>query len=109
MFANSEAKGHVVIISEDGDQSDPDDLGKGGVLIFEFDPPRWISSMGLLDNEKGALFVVTTSDGGSTSILTFHGGDNAFEEVGIGKPSVEQIEVHFSGSGAITDISSCPP
>jgi len=36
-----------------------------------------------------------------------HGGNNSFENVTIGKPSVSMILVAFAGSGAVTDIISC--
>jgi len=77
------------------------------VLAFSFDPPRYIESIGLLDNEEGTIFSIQTSDGGSTTIMNINGGNNSFESVAIGKPSVSMIIVAFGGSGAVSDIISC--
>ena len=68
LFENDQTKGNLLIVSEDGDGSDPDDDWNGGVLVFEFDPPRSIDSVGLVDNEEGSLFEVTVSDGSSTFV-----------------------------------------
>jgi hypothetical protein len=51
LFANSAAKGNALIITEDGDASDPDDNGKGGTITFTFAKPIYVDSIGLLDND----------------------------------------------------------
>jgi hypothetical protein len=55
LWENSIAHGKVLIISEDGDSSDPDDNRKGGVLTFDFSEPQPIDSIGLLDNVSTEL------------------------------------------------------
>ena len=50
LFRNIDAQGNVIIISEDGDASDPDDNRFGGTFTFDFYPPVDIDSIGLLDN-----------------------------------------------------------
>jgi glycerol uptake facilitator-like aquaporin len=42
-------QGNILILSEDGDPNDPDDNDSGGDLIFTFDQPVFIRSVGLLD------------------------------------------------------------
>lgn len=51
LFANSQAHGKVLIISEDNNAVNPDDNQFGGALVFIFDPPRYVDSIGLLDND----------------------------------------------------------
>ena len=46
--------GNVLIISEDGDSSDPDDNASGGTLSFTFDDETTVESLTFLDNEEGA-------------------------------------------------------
>jgi len=105
LFPNIEPQGRVLIISEDNDGSDPDDNKFGGVLTFVFGTPIDLDSMGLLDNNQGAMFEIFTSDGGISSIENYNGGHNSFELVKIGKPQVTKIVVTFYGSAAITQIN----
>ena len=47
----AEDLGNVLIISEDGDTSDPDDDAAGGTIKVEFDEPSTVEAIGLLDIE----------------------------------------------------------
>ncbi len=47
--------GNVLIVSEDGDSSDPDDNGGGGSICFTFDEPTDVKNLTVLDNEEGGL------------------------------------------------------
>ena len=109
LFQNANAQGFALIISEDDDASVPDDNEFGGLLVFTFDPPRYVASIGMLDNDEGASFTVETSDGGSSTISDWQGGNNSFENVKIGKPGVTKLIVDLSGSGAITNLQFDPP
>ena len=42
-------EGMILIISEDGDSSDPDDDAQGGTLTFDFATPQFIDNVTLLD------------------------------------------------------------
>jgi len=53
---------NMIIYSEDGDQTDPDDSARGGTITVEFKEEVVIESMGLKDNEEG----VTVDLGGET-------------------------------------------
>ena len=107
LFENRDAQGNVLIVSEDNDASDPDDNGWASTLVFTFSPPRFIESIGLLDNDEGTSFTIETSDGGSSTIMDMNGGNNSFESVKIGKPGVTKLTVDLGGSGAVTDILAC--
>ena len=50
LFSNIAAQGNVLIVSEDGNVTEPDDNQFGGTITFDFNPPVDIDSIGLLDN-----------------------------------------------------------
>ena len=50
---NNLALGNVLILSEDGDSSDPDDNEAGGTIIATFNEPVSLKSVGLLDIGRG--------------------------------------------------------
>ncbi len=45
--------GNVLILSEDGDGSDPDSASGGGTVIFTFDSAADVNSLSVLDFEEG--------------------------------------------------------
>ena len=99
--------GNVLILSEDGDSSNPDDSDLGGTVFFNWDNPVDIESVGMLDIESIGGSVVVYGEGdkllGSydTSGLTEDGGTASVE---IGLQDVSRMEVNLVSSGAITDI-----
>ena len=107
----SDSLGNVLIISEDGDSSDPDDALTGGTLRFEFDDLVNVQSIGLLDIEEPSGSVTLFSDSGATiatipiPALT----DNSFQDLAINTDQVASVEVFFTGSGAVTDIDFLQP
>lgn len=62
-------QGGVLIVSEDGDQSDPDDKGNGGTFTFTFDTPRTIESLDFIDTEEPTPTVTLTKSDGSTVVI----------------------------------------
>lgn len=60
LFANKVAHGNVLIISEDENASNPDDCTFGGTLNFRFDPPRYVESIGLINNVGKREFAATS-------------------------------------------------
>jgi Flp pilus assembly protein TadG len=50
--------GNVLIVSEDGDTSDPDDEALGGWILFHFDRPTRIDSLTVFDTEDGGVIRV---------------------------------------------------
>jgi hypothetical protein len=108
-YENSIAHGKILIVSEDGDSTDPDDNEYGGKLVFTFDYPTDVNAIGILDNEKTTTIDVLTADGGKTTISDGHGGDNGFELVGIWKKEVVKMVLTLSGSLGVTslDLADC--
>lgn len=113
--------GNAIIISEDGDASDPDDEARGGRFIFDF--TNDISEFGLtiLDIENPANNTITLFDGtdssgpislssfgltgwGDASIVTI----NPFSTSFYGLNQVDKIEIAVSTSAAIGDVSISP-
>ncbi len=109
--ANTRDLGFVLIISEDGDQLDPDDNAAGGTLIFTFTHPVRIDQVGILDIDEGMAGTVTAFDAGGANIgaVSMAGslGNNSVQTVNVGAAGVRRLEVYFPGSGAVTDLVFC--
>ncbi|MCO8125241.1 polymorphic toxin-type HINT domain-containing protein [Stieleria sp. TO1_6] len=107
--SNSVSHENVLIISEDGDTSDPDDNARGGTLVFDFEQPVMIDELGMLDVQSGDNHVDLFDHSGtliaSTSIA--NSGNNGYSRVVLDAVGVSRMEVHLAGSGAITDIEFC--
>ncbi len=97
--------GNVLIISEDGDSSDPDDNAGGGTFIFDFDAPASVESLGFLDIEHGAWIKLYDADGNLIGqIDTAATADNGQLTQHIGVDGVSRMEVIIAGSGAIDNL-----
>ena len=104
---NEVALGNILIISEDGDQSDPDDEARGGVFTFTFDNPVRVDHLDLLDidtNEAGGSVVTVATPSGTQSFPIPAQGNNSFQRVSIGLSDVTSMTVDFVSSGAITEL-----
>lgn len=103
--------GGVLIISEDGDTSDPDDAAHGGELVLDFDDPVDLSRITLLDAEAGGRFVAFDADGtqiGSQNVGT--GSDNDRRAVDLSHlTGVAQLVVEMRGSGALDNFEFITP
>ncbi|PZC48441.1 MAG: Flp pilus assembly protein TadG [Chloroflexi bacterium] len=102
-------QGNLLIISEDGDAGDPDDLGAGGTITFDFSffgtGAVTVESMAIIDAEEdvtvrlyqGAVLVhtefVTAVTDGSMAVRFIDGVEG-----------ITYMEVEFVGSGAVDDI-----
>lgn len=103
---NFRNEGNLLILSEDGSTSDPDDCANGGSLEISLTTPEKIANIILIDVDesvapqiKGYLdqqVVVSTT----APML----GDNARVVVSMGDTLVDRIRVTFHGSGAISAI-----
>ncbi|MCH7970812.1 MAG: hypothetical protein IH960_07195 [Chloroflexi bacterium] len=134
---NTVARFNVLIISEDGVSSPitgptggPDDDAAGGVIVFQFNTPRKLTSIGLLDidlNEGGNSGIQTRISAYDTAPdLTVSTADHvddlissAFDVTGLGNNSwqtvpfvragVRELRIRFRNSGAIGRIDfDCP-
>ena len=106
----------LLIVSEDGDSTDPDDNAGGGSLFFDFEDGVRIKSLTFKDieetsgdgtrmvffdaegNEIANHYVDPTGDGGERTVQLFVEG-------------VSRMEVRFEGSGAIDNLTfdDCKP
>ncbi len=106
---NSVAQGKILIISEDGDGTDPDDEARGGTIRFDFTTEVVMASIGILDIDADEGEEVRLFDAGDNLITTLGFipvGNNGFQEVALLNTSgVARMDVVFTGSGAITDFS----
>ena len=109
--ANALALGKVLILSEDGDSSAPNDYGGGGTLIFEFDVPVFVGAVGILDVESDdTAGTVEAFDAGGTSIAVapiLGLGNNSAQTVVLGAENVRRLEITLDGSGAVSTLLSC--
>ena len=108
----TEDRGNVLIISEDGDSSDPDDKAGGGTIRFQWSDSVFVdsilvNSIGLLDiDEAGGSIVAYDDDGDvlrTVAIPDF--GDNSLGQVDINTAEVAYLDINLVGSGAITELS----
>ncbi len=103
--------GNVLIISEDGDTSDPDDAVVTGAL-FVFNFTNWgttgsvtVDSIDVIDIEGTEVGAKVKLYPGLQEIpIGNTGGDNQSKTVSIGFTGVESMEVLLNGSGAIDNI-----
>lgn len=99
----------VLIISEDGDGSDPDDNDAGGSIFFDFESPALIKELTFKDIEE--------TEGEGTSMIFYDAEEVVIEEhfvqptedggehtVGLSVDGVSRLEVRFEGSGAVDNL-----
>ncbi|MFK7877422.1 MAG: Hint domain-containing protein [Paracoccaceae bacterium] len=101
--------GNVLILSEDGDSSDPDDNYAGGHMIFDFAEPSTVSSVRLLDIDEGATVRLYDEDG--TQIACFDHlctHNNGQLEVSMDVCNVSRMVVSLCGSGALDNLVFFP-
>ncbi|GMG84889.1 hypothetical protein LNKW23_41050 [Paralimibaculum aggregatum] len=108
-------QGGVLIISEDMDQSDPDDQAGGGTLEFTFATPRSIESLDFIDTEEPTPQITLEKADGSTITfagpITVDGGvapgfDIAAAAAAAGGDSanVVKMTIVLAGSGALDNL-----
>jgi hypothetical protein len=115
--------GMVMIISEDGDASDPDDNLWGGRITFDFDfevPAfvNFVDTMKILDiddSSRGVSFVnVSVIEGDSNQDFAFalaEGSNGNLQEVDFDAIidqevyNVKRVSVDFAGSGAVVNLA----
>jgi len=101
----TDTEGNILIISEDGDSSDPDDNAGGGVITFDLDNAVDFNSINLVDIEEAGGEVRTTdTDGNVTTTAIPAPGDGSLQTLNIDDSDVVKIEVDLVGSGAISGL-----
>ncbi len=114
---NSLARGKILIISEDGSSSNPDDAGNGGVIKFTFSQPLRVDQVQILDiddHEAGGTIKAYDATSGGSLLATgdmLGLGDNSFQTVPVNAVGVRRLEVSFPNSGGVPAITFCgtPP
>ncbi len=110
---NDTAHGKILIISKDGNQSDPNDYAGGGTLIFTFDGNLYVGDVYLLDIEENGGYVRaydSVSGGGILAEVPIpQTGDNGFQILSIDTYDVRRLEISLAGSGGVPAIVSCSP
>ena len=97
--------GGALIISEDGDSSDPDDNATGGTLSIAFDTATSVESLTFLDNEEGAMVRFYDQAGALIGEQWVDGtSDNSQNVVTFDMNGVYLMEIELCGSGAIDDL-----
>jgi|GEM_PF-82174 len=98
--------GNILIISEDGDSSNPDDNAGGGTIGIEFDELTQVNSMSFLDiDESGSAIAFYGEDDSILEIAEIPSlGDNSFQEIDFDILGVSRIEIEFVSSGALTEL-----
>ena len=93
--------GKVLIISEDGDSSDPDDERSGGKITFTFDSAINLLGFDALDD---VTLTVTSTSGDSTTVNV--ASDNQFASVSTNFFNVTEVTFDFGDqSGAIDNLN----
>ncbi|NJN72124.1 MAG: hypothetical protein HC799_04555 [Limnothrix sp. RL_2_0] len=102
----TQSEGNILIISEDGDSSDPDDNASGGQLIFKFDKAVDIKNINFVDIEETGGKVFTTDVDGNVTVTNIPApGDGTLQTLAINDDSVVEIVVKLKGSGAVSGLA----
>ncbi|MEP4194696.1 MAG: SdrD B-like domain-containing protein [Aliishimia sp.] len=100
-------QGNVLIVSEDGDSSDPDDV-VGGKLTFDFDNPSAVFDLKVIDTEEGGTITLTLADGSTETFEIPNLVNGGVGQVVMNVENVVSMEVALNGSGAIDDLCFVP-
>lgn len=96
---------NVLIVSEDGDATDPDDNAKGGTFSFKFDDEVTVKSLTFLDIEAPARMRFYGEEGTLISEQTvLPTGDNGQSVIQLFVPGTVRFEIDLTSSGAIDDL-----
>ncbi len=104
-------EGNLIIISEDGDASDPDDNAQGGTVVATFDNPSLLTRVMMVDIEEAGGMIRLYDD--ADTLLAEVGvpisGDGQTVWVDLGNvDNVSRMEVSLTGSGAIGAVKFVP-
>lgn len=106
----SDTLGKVLILSEDGDNSDPDDAEHGGRFKFHFFRPVKVVSVDVFDIESPQSIIWTRySDvNGSQKYPTIPippTENGVLQTIAVDQSNVSDLMVRLSGSGAIASVT----
>ena len=102
-------QGNLLIVSEDGDASDPDDAGDG-IFTFEFDAPVRVETFLLLDTDSARPSLRIVDDAGQVTTRRLAAtGNNRSIAVAVNANEVRSIQIRMNGLGAIDDLVIVAP
>ncbi|MFT6024077.1 MAG: Ca2+-binding RTX toxin-like protein [Ascidiaceihabitans sp.] len=97
--------GKSLIISEDGNSSNPDDNASGGTFSFVFDDATSVEQLTFLDLEQSATVTFFDANGTQIGQQTIAAtGDNGQSVVDFNTSGVYSMEVTLAGSGAVDNL-----
>ena len=109
--------GNILIISEDNDQSDPDDSRFGGLITIDFDVPVLDLSIMTIDvgdnsnQNNGDSFASAFFQGtqvGQFDFLSGQGNNNLQTATFATSGPFDQLQINLDSSGAIAEIAFTP-
>ncbi len=100
-------QGNILIVSEDGDSSDPDDA-VGGTINIDFDKPAEVLDLKVIDTEEGGTITATLSTGETVDIEIPQIANGGVAQVLIDLPDVVSLSIQINGSGGIDDLCYIP-
>ena len=96
---------NVLVISEDGDATDPNDNATGGTFTFNFDDPVKIKSLTFLDLEEPArLFFYDAAGNLLSEQFVPATPDNGQSVVQLAVEGATRFEVVMTGSGGFVEV-----
>lgn len=101
----TDGQNNILIISEDNDSSDPDDNGRGGTFVFEFDNAVDVNGLTFIDAESGAV-VSAFGEGGVLldEVRVNKMADGEVLAVEFDFDDVATLTVKSGGSFAVDDL-----
>jgi outer membrane protein assembly factor BamB len=110
-LSNQWARGKVLVISEDGDTSNPDAADDGGSIAFDFVPPVQITEIRILDIDEDESGGTVTAYNALGDVIVSRPlsalGDNSFQIVQLLAANVSRLEISLVGSGALAEVIFC--
>ncbi len=107
-IGNNLPQGNVLIISEDGDSTDPDDNAAGGTLRFQWDNSVRLTDLDLLDIDLQEQTVTVETFQGNSPLNSYTAknlGDNSHQTVELNGELSDQLDLNLVHSGAVTGLS----
>ena len=110
--SNQQPRGKILIISEDGNSSDPDDHASGGTITLNFDNYVDLIRVRFLDMDDGSTSAAMKAFRDGTQVGSTRNvgaaGNNSYQSVSFSRSDVNKLEIYLKSSGAVPSIKYCP-
>jgi hypothetical protein len=98
-----------VLIIQEPTMSDPHPSEDGGILIFDFRDPVFISDIGVMDIASISRIKFVVNGEGNNRRYDFKGmGENSVQRILVSQHNVERMVLKLTGPGAVTELNFCP-